>query len=355
MMAGESPERQRSSPRPPRLACACRADGDIKSLPSLTNCWTGVTALALLFILLWRRRGCRFKLHARLAAEPAAYRVVAAGGAYRAKRCGTGAGRVSAAGGLRAGRLEHRLLANAAFQRGGREKALESLPIAALFLLLGGSLISLGRLPLPALIGLGAAPLVVLSYIILAGHVARSLRERHERTHRWRRIGSRWRRCAGWPGRAFWARSSSRAASLKRWLARTYQRRKTGWASGSLRPSCWLSSTRRATSLRGDNRRVTGYLPLWLIAFGVGASFIAQLCRGVAQFYLREFGADTAFSEAELLLPITVVWLIGLLVVAAGIVVYALGYFARRPAIRVVEPSPPRPAQRPPAARWHKR
>ncbi len=218
----------------------------------------------------------------------------------------------------------------------GREKALESLPIAALLLLLGGSLISLGRIPLPALIGLGATPLIILSYIILANHLARSLRDRHENaslaTH-WIALAALcWLAGAGVLGALLiqsdigGALADTDISAAQDWLG--------DWCIAAV-VLAFINET--ATSLRGDNRRVTGYVPLWLIAFGVGSSFIAQLCRGVAQFYLREFGADAPLSEAELLLPITVVWLIGLLVVATGIVVYALGYFARRPKIRVVE------------------
>ena len=218
----------------------------------------------------------------------------------------------------------------------GREKALESLPLAALLLLLGGSLISLGRIPLPALIGLGATPLIILSYIILANHLARSLRDRNENAS----LGTHWIALATlcWLAGAGVLGAPLVQSGIGGALADTDISAAQDWLGDWCIAAVVLAFINEmATSLRGDNRRVTGYVPLWLIAFGVGSSFIAQLCRGVAQFYLREFGADTSLSEAELLLPITVVWLIGLLVVAAGIVVYALGYFARRPKIRVVE------------------
>ncbi len=218
----------------------------------------------------------------------------------------------------------------------GREKALESLPLAALLLLLGGSLISLGRVPLPALIGLGATPLIILSYIILANHLARSLRDRHENAS----LGTHWIALAAlcWLAGAGVLGALLVQSGIGGALADTDISAAQDWLGDWCIAAVVLAFINEtATSLRGDNRRVTGYVPLWLIAFGVGSSFIAQLCRGVAQFYLREFGADAPLSEAELLLPITVVWLIGLLVVAAGIVAYALGYFARRPKIRVVE------------------
>ena len=93
----------------------------------------------------------------------------------------------------------------------------------------------------------------------------------------------------------------------------------------------------RAASLRGDNRRVTGYVPLWLVAFGAALAGMAQICRGVAMIYLRDVAAAQAADLPALLLPLTVVWIICLTAVAAGLLAYALGFWLRRPAIRVVD------------------
>ena len=218
-----------------------------------------------------------------------------------------------------------------------REWTRERLPVAALLLCLGGSLLSLVRLNLPPLFGLGAAPLILLCYIIVASHLARSLRERNANASlapHWVALAALcWLAGAGILGPLLGQNGINAA------LASTEIRAAQAWlADWTIAAVVLAFVNETATSLRGDNRRVTGYAPLWLIAFGVGAAFISELCRGVAQYYLRHFGADARLSEAELLLPITAVWLICLLVVAAGIVAYALGYFARRPAIRVVEP-----------------
>ena len=92
-----------------------------------------------------------------------------------------------------------------------------------------------------------------------------------------------------------------------------------------------------ATALRGDNRRVTGYVPLWLTVFGAGLATITLACRGVVKIILRDVAAVEKAAQAALLLPLTSVWIICLLAVAAGIVTYALGFWLRRPKIQVVE------------------
>ena len=219
----------------------------------------------------------------------------------------------------------------------GRDWAEVRLPFAALLLCLGGGLISLGRLTLPPPIGLGAAALIIVCYLIIASHLARSLRDRHENAS----LAPHWIALAalGWLTGAGLLGALLVQGGVGGALAGTDGSAAQDWlADWTLVAVVLAFVNEAATSLRGDNRRVTGYAPLWLIAFGVGAAFITELCRGVAQFYLREFGADTAFSESELLLPITAVRLICLGAAAAGIIAYALGYFARRPAIRVVEP-----------------
>lgn len=217
-----------------------------------------------------------------------------------------------------------------------QEAAQESLHIAAALLCLGGSLNSLGRLGLPEFIGLSAAPLIVLCFILLASHVARALRQRNENAS----LATHWIALAT----LFWLVGSGFLGALSANSAVSQAVNTTDfpaaqdWLGGWIVISIVLAfGNEAATSLRGDNRRVTGYAPLWLIGFGVGLAFITQLCRGVVQFYLREFAAPAPGSEAESLLPITVVWLICLLAVAAGIVAYALGFYLRRPEIRVVE------------------
>ena len=217
-----------------------------------------------------------------------------------------------------------------------RQWAEESLKLVAVLLCLGGSLISLGRLSPPAVIGLGAAPLIVLSTMILANHSARALRNRNANNSlspHWISLATLfWLVAGGFLG-ALSVQSEVSAA-----MAGTDLIAAQNWLASWIIIAVVLAFINEAaSSLRGDNRRVTGYAPFWLIGFGVGLAFIARLCRGVAQIYLREFAAVTEVSEAELLQPITALWIICLLAVATGTVAYALGYFLRLPKILVIE------------------
>jgi len=89
-----------------------------------------------------------------------------------------------------------------------------------------------------------------------------------------------------------------------------------------------------ASALRGDNRRVTGYVPLWLTAFGVALAAILQAGYGVVWLYLRIVAVEAA-RATQLLAPLRGLWLGCLLAVAAGLVIYALGFWRRRPRIQV--------------------
>ncbi len=208
--------------------------------------------------------------------------------------------------------------------------------IVALLVFLGGSLISLGRLGLPPVASLGATALIPLCYIILAGHSYRALSSRNENAS----LAPHWVAAATFfwlvgggflgalsiqPGISEAMRGTDLAAAQD-WLA--------GWVNLAIALAFVNES---ASSLRGDNRRVTGFTPLWLITFGAGLATILLTCRGVAQITLRDVAAVEEAAQAALLLPLTTVWIVCLLAVAAGIVIYALGFWLRRSPVRVVE------------------
>ena len=88
-----------------------------------------------------------------------------------------------------------------------------------------------------------------------------------------------------------------------------------------------------ATHLRGENRRVTGYIPLWLIAFGNGLGTIVLGCAGVVEIYLRELLAIDHDTVIYLLTPLLIMRLVCLMAIAIGVMVYALGFWARYPKI----------------------
>ena len=218
------------------------------------------------------------------------------------------------------------------YSRLDRDWAQDSLRICGLLVFLGGGLISLGRLILPAGISLAAAPLIALAYILLASHSARALRNRDENAT----LAPHWIALAT----IFWLVGGGFLGALSIQPGIAQAMRNTDLAAAQQWLGGWVGLAvalgfvnEAAASLRGDNLRVTGYAPVWLIGFGVGLSSILQASRGVLQVYLPDL-APTA--ELDLLLPLTLVWLICLLAVAAGMALYAIGYWLRRPRIRVV-------------------
>lgn len=219
------------------------------------------------------------------------------------------------------------------YSRLEREWARDSLRVTAALVILGGSLISLGRLPLPVAVSLAATPLITVCYILLASHSARALRNRNENAS----LAPHWVALAT----IFWLVGGGFLGALSIQPGVAQAMRDTDLAAAQDWLAGWVSLAvvlgfinEAAASLRGDNRRVTGYAPYWLIAFGVGLASVVQACRGVLQVYLPELGP---LAEADLLLPLTLLLLLCLLAVAAGMALYAIGFWLRRPAIRVVE------------------
>ena len=222
------------------------------------------------------------------------------------------------------------------YSRVDDEWAQDGLRIVAVLVFLAGGLISLGRLGLPVVISYGAAALAPLCYIILAGHSYRALASRNENASlapHWIALATLfWLVGGGFLGTLAIQPAINAAiqgtdlAAAQDWLAR--------WV---LLAIVLAFANEAASALRGDNRRVTGYVPLWLIAFGAGLAGVTQACRGVAQIYLRVIGGLDAAAMREDLLPLTVVWIICLSAVAVGILAYALGFWLRRPRIVLVE------------------
>lgn len=207
--------------------------------------------------------------------------------------------------------------------------------IVAGLVFLGGSLISIAPLGLPPIISLGATPLVLLSFMILAGHNYRALGLRNADASlapHWIGIATLfWLIGGGFLGAitlqpGVYAASQGTALSdTGAWL--------TLWVNVSVALAFVNAS---ASELRGDNRRVSGYVPLWLIGFGVGLSTIVGACRGVVQIYLGMVTQLDAAAIQESLLPLTALWVICLLAVGCGVLTYALGFRVRRPRIKVV-------------------
>ena len=219
------------------------------------------------------------------------------------------------------------------YSRLDRNWAERSLRICGLLVFLGGGLISLGQLIMPAGISLAAAPLIALAYVLLASHSARALRDQNENAT----LAPHWIALAT----IFWLVGGGFLGALSIQPGIAQAMRGTDLAAAQQWLGGWVSLAvvlgfvnEAAASLRGDKLRVTGYAPFWLIGFGVGLSSVVLGCRGVLQIYMPDLSPS---AELDRLLPLTLVWLICLLAVAAGMALYAIGFWLRRPRIRVVE------------------
>lgn len=215
-----------------------------------------------------------------------------------------------------------------------RDWAKDGVKIVAVLLFLSGSLISIAPLGLPPLVSVSATPVVALSYMILASHACRALGLRNNDMSlapHWTAVATLFFLVAGGFLGAIslyanvnHAMRDTALAEAQHWL--------TSWAILAILCAC-LNSV--ATELRGGNRRVTGYAPLWLVAFGVALSTIVQGCRGVVEIYLRDGFSLERARIIEMTAPLTQIWIICLLAVAIGIMTLALGFWARRPKIQV--------------------
>jgi nitric oxide reductase subunit B len=86
-----------------------------------------------------------------------------------------------------------------------------------------------------------------------------------------------------------------------------------------------------AAELYGQNRRITGLSPFWLVTFGAVGGGLALGAAGVAQTYMERLLSVGYLDTQNLLIPLYILWVVGMLLLAAGLGVYALMFWARRP------------------------
>ena len=206
--------------------------------------------------------------------------------------------------------------------------ARDSRRVCSALLLLGGGFIAAGRLGLSAPIALAAGALVIGCFIIIATHWVRAISRRaHNAT-----LSPHWLSLAT----LLWLVNGllgalSMQPSLQSAMRGTELLTAQDWLAGCGLLCVLLALVNQAASdLRGDNRRVSGYMPFWLCGFGAALAAIFQAGIGLLQHYLR------AEATADLLLPMSALWLGCLLAFAAGLIMYALGYLARLPRIHIL-------------------
>jgi nitric oxide reductase subunit B len=92
-----------------------------------------------------------------------------------------------------------------------------------------------------------------------------------------------------------------------------------------------------AAEMRGQNRRVTGYTPFWLVTFGVIGGGLALGIAGAAQTYMERVLSVGYLDSQALLVPLYAFWVLGLVSIALGVIVYGLALWLRRPLERRTE------------------
>lgn len=212
------------------------------------------------------------------------------------------------------------------------EWAQDGVMIVATLIGVTGLLISFAPIGYPAWLGVIVASIVPIPYMIFAGHSYRALKDRNHNQS----LSPHWIGIAVllWLAGGGFLGMISTQAGIQRWMM------DTALASAQLGLMNWgilaiiLSLVNYATAeLRGENRRVTGYMPLWMIAFGSGFAFIVQACLGVLQIYLGGLMGIDPIKVDSLLIPLHIIWIICLMTVVMGIAIYALGFWVRRPNI----------------------
>ena len=169
------------------------------------------------------------------------------------------------------------------------EWARDGVRIVAGLLFFAGSLSSLAALGYPLALGIAVAPLILLAYMILAAHLARGLRWRRDDytlAGHWLGLATLfWLTAGGILGAATAQtdiNSAMRGTALQ-WTGDWIY----GWALLSV--VCALVNV-IACELRGSQRRVTGYAPLWLVAFGVAfSSIVGRDARRAGDVHARYF------------------------------------------------------------------
>ncbi len=82
--------------------------------------------------------------------------------------------------------------------------------------------------------------------------------------------------------------------------------------------------------MRGQNRRITGLLPFWLVCFGLLGAALALAGAGLVQVYVERLLDAGALETHRTILTLYRLRLAGTVAVLLGTLIYALGFAARR-------------------------
>ena len=214
------------------------------------------------------------------------------------------------------------------------EWAQDGAKIIAGLVALGGILISFAPLGYASLVGMMSGFVVPICFMILGGHSYRALRDRNQNMS----LSPHWIAIAVlfWMAGGGFLGTISTQSGIQNWMGDTRLADAQFWLMNWGMIAIILSLVNyTASDLRGENRRVTGYMPLWLIGFGNAFVAVILGCIGVVEIYLTRFLSVDYKIIAYLLTPLLILQLILLLTIAIGVLIYALGFWVRRPQIVV--------------------
>lgn len=194
------------------------------------------------------------------------------------------------------------------------------------WLVTAGVILSFDLDALPGFLRWLAAGFVALAYVIFAAHCYRALSDRDES----QTLAAHWHALAvtlllivtGFGGalRIFPPAASDLAGT---WLAHLPE---TGAGLAMVALGLGLLNQIMA-ELRRENRRVTGLLPFWTISGGWLLGVLAMAAMGVVQVFYGRIGYLETTTD---LLPLIRYYVAGQIITLIGLIVYAMGVYARR-------------------------
>lgn len=211
-----------------------------------------------------------------------------------------------------------------------------SLYIVAGFLTLAGLIVTLGPLnafsagPVTEMFMRIGGVIIPLSYMLLAAHSYRALSDRnatHTLSAHWYTLGLiLFLLGTGILG------TIATYPEVNRWLQGTrltdLQTTLVALAASAV---CMGVINQAGAELRGENRRITGLLPFWLAAGGILLGGFALAGAGLVQVYLERVLSVGYLETQDFIVPLYAGWVAGYVIFALGTLIYALGFYARRP------------------------
>jgi len=182
---------------------------------------------------------------------------------------------------------------------------------------------------IPQVVSAAGIVVIPLAYVIIAAHIYRTLSERNGTAT----LASHWTALAAlcWlivaalsaifaiPGAALYVAGTQLA-----------QAQTALFGLGVLAIILGMMNQSGA-ELRGENTRITGLMPFWLVAFGGIGVVLLQAAVGVAQIFTARVSGIGFLDTEAAIAPLYLLRAACLILLAAGALIYLAGFWARRP------------------------